>query len=133
LHGCTDVSHFGQAQNSINKQGNAKTLNKNSYMKTPLTDPIIPFIESYGVKLAPLSSAVSAFLRLASDPTINGRCLLVGPDRVFDVRDDFEGLDGALEMRAFVREGNIGRDKADKAWGKEEVDIAGQLKMRSKL
>ncbi|KAI9774095.1 MAG: hypothetical protein M1840_005188 [Geoglossum simile] len=88
-----------------------------TYIHTPLTDPVLSHLTAAGVKFAPLSSAISAFLRLASDPAIHGRCLLVGPDRVVDVRDDFEGLDGALEMRAFVRDGSIGAERARIAWG----------------
>ena len=94
-------------------------------METPLISTALPLIIAAGIRFAPLSMATSAFLRLASDPTINGRCLVAAPDRVFDVRDDFEGLDGGVEMRNLAREGNVGEELAKRAWGKEKREEVG--------
>ncbi|KAI9782816.1 MAG: hypothetical protein M1839_004567 [Geoglossum umbratile] len=97
-----------------------------TYVQTPLTDPFLSDLIARSIKFASVSDVTSAFLRLASDPSIDGRSLAVGPDGVFDLRDDFEGFDGGVEMRKFVRGGALGEDAARAAWcGEKREGVEG--------
>ncbi|KAI9658027.1 MAG: hypothetical protein M1821_002687 [Bathelium mastoideum] len=79
-----------------------------TFMPTQVIANVSPALERLGAKLAKVENAVSAVVRVITDEEIDGRAVAVGGYGEFDLRDDYEGLDGGVEILRYFESGAMG-------------------------
>jgi 5'-hydroxyaverantin dehydrogenase len=79
-------------------------------MKTPMTKDFWSYLQDVrGFALGMPEEAVEVGIRLLCDPVADGRAIAVVPEYgAVDLRDDFDGADGATESLRLVKEGHLG-------------------------
>lgn len=76
-----------------------------------MTTHISKSLTANGVRMGEIEDVVAGVVRVACDESVFGRAIgcagkeKVAGDRNFDLRDDWEGADGGVEVLRSVREG----------------------------
>ncbi|KAI9714792.1 MAG: hypothetical protein M1820_000081 [Bogoriella megaspora] len=79
-----------------------------TFLPTQMIRAVVPALEAKGARVGSLDDAVSAAIRLITDEKIDGRAIVVGGYGNFDIRDDYEGLDGGIETLEYFKKGGFG-------------------------
>ncbi|KAL9058893.1 MAG: hypothetical protein Q9162_001449 [Coniocarpon cinnabarinum] len=79
-----------------------------TFMPTVMVQQVTKALEERGAKVGKIEDVVDAVVRLACSDDVDGRALACGGDGIFDLRDDYEGLDGGVETLDYFKTGAFG-------------------------
>lgn len=84
-----------------------------TFIRTKMTTAMESTLLSMGISLGEIEDVSAGVMRLACDETVSGRAIAIAArervagDRNFDLKDDWEGLDGGREVLEKITDGTL--------------------------